>query len=77
MPKKTPGAYWIVVDYHALNDVTVTDANSLTRIEDILQEQGKHSMWSVLDMRDGYHQVPLRHSDRHLTCMSTRRGTKQ
>jgi hypothetical protein len=55
VPKKTPVAYRIVVDYHALNDVTVTDANPLPRIEDILQEQGKHSMWSVLDMRDGYH----------------------
>ncbi len=31
----------------------------------------------VLDMRDGYHQVPLSTSDRHLTCMSTPPGTKQ
>jgi hypothetical protein len=75
--KKTPGTYRIVVDYQALNDVTVTDAHPLPRIEDILQEQGKHSFWSVLDMRDGYHQVLLRKSDRHLTCMSTPRGKKQ
>ncbi len=77
VPKKTPGTYRIVFDDRALNDVTVTDAHPLPRIEDILQEQGKHSMWSILDMRDGYHQVPLRNSDRHLTCMSTPQGTKE
>ncbi len=36
--KKTPGTYRIVVDYRAFNDVTVTDAYPLPRIEDILQE---------------------------------------
>ena len=77
VPKKVPGTYRIVVDYRALNEATVADAHPLPRIEDILQAQGKHSMWSVLDMRDGYHQVPLRKEDRHLTCMSTPRGTKQ
>ena len=28
-------------------------------------------------MKDGYHQVPLRKEDRHITCMTTPRGTKQ
>ncbi len=28
-------------------------------------------------MKDGYHQVPLKKEDRHITCMSTLRGTKQ
>ncbi len=34
-------------------------------------------MWSVLDMKDGNHQVPMRYSDRQLTCMSMQHGTKQ
>ena len=77
VPKKRPGEYRLVVDYRALNAATVTDAHPLPRIEDILQRQGRYKMCSVLDMKDGYHQVPMRKSDRHLTCMSTPHGTKQ
>ena len=77
VPKKRPGEYRLVVDYRALNSATVNDAHPLPRIEDILLAQGKYRMWSVLDMKDGYHQVPLRKEDRHLTCMSTPHGTKQ
>ena len=31
-------------------------------------------MLSVLDMKDGFHQVPVRPEDRHLTAMSTPKG---
>ena len=34
-------------------------------------------MWSVLDMKDGYHQVPLKPEHRHFTCMSTPLGSLQ
>ena len=34
-------------------------------------------MWSVLDMVDGYHQVPMKKEHQHITCMSTPRGTKK
>ncbi len=67
----------MVVDYQVLNAATVTDAHPLPCIEDILQMQGRYKMLSVLDMKDGYYQVPMRKSDRHLTCMSTPHGTKQ
>ena len=77
VPKKKPGEYRLVVDYRALNDATVTDAHPLPRIEDILQRQGSHKVWTVLDLRDGYHQIPLRREHRPLTCMSTPKGTYQ
>ena len=34
-------------------------------------------MWTVLDLKDGYHQMPLKKEHRHITCMSTPRGTMQ
>ena len=77
VPKKRPGEYRLVVDYRALNDATIADAHPLPRIEDILQRQSKHVVWTVLDMKDGYHQVPLRKEDRHVTSMSTPNGTMQ
>ena len=77
VPKKKPGEYRLVVDFRALNDATEVDAHPLPRIEEILQRQGKFKIWSVLDMKDGYHQVPLKKEHRHLTCMSTPKGTLQ
>ena len=75
VPKKLPGDYRLVVDYRALNAATETDAHPLPRIEEILQRQGIFKIWSVLDMKDGYHQVPLKKEHRNLTCMSTPLGT--
>jgi hypothetical protein len=75
VPKKKPGEYRLVVDYRALNAATVDDAHPLPRIEEVLQRQGRHRMWSVLDLRDGFHQVPLKEESRNYTCMSTPRGT--
>ena len=77
VPKKKPGEYRLVVDYRALNDATVVDAHPLPRIEDILQRQSRYKVWTVLDMKDGYHQIPLKKEHRHLTCMSTPKGTYQ
>jgi hypothetical protein len=77
VPKKTPGQYRMVVDYRAVNDATITDAHPLPRIEDILIRQGGNKMWSVLDMKDGYHQIPLKPEHRHITCMATPRGVMQ
>ena len=65
------------MDYRRLNEATINDAQPTPLIENLLTTQGKYRIWSVLDMKDGYHQVPLRKEDRPLTCMSTPRGTKQ
>ena len=77
VPTKTLHKDRLVVDFRRLNDATITDAHPLPIIEDILNKQGKFCIWSVFDMKDGYHQIPLKKEDRHLTCMSTPRGTKQ
>ena len=77
VPKKKPGEYRLVVDFRRLNDATIVDSHPLPRIGDILQRQGKFQIWSVMDMKDGYHQIPLKEAHRHLTCMSTPRGVMQ
>ena len=74
VPKKQKGKWRLVVDYRRLNQVTEVDSHPLPRISDILQRQGRFKIWSVLDMKDGYHQVGLKEEHRNLTCMSTPRG---
>ncbi len=44
----------VVNDYRYVNGCTEID---VPRIEDILLNQGKFKLWSVLDMKDGYYQV--------------------
>ena len=77
VPKKKPGEYRLVEDFRRLNDATVDDAHPLPRIEDILQRQGVFKIWSVLDLKDGYHQMPLKPEHRYPTAMSTPQGTYQ
>ena len=60
VPKKNPGDYRLVEDFRDLNAATVDDAHPLPRIEDILQRQGACKIWSVLDLKSGYHQMPLK-----------------
>ena len=77
VPKENPGEYRLVEDFRKLNDATNDDAHPLPRKEDILQRQGKFKMWSVMDLKSGYHQMPLKVEHRPLNCMSTPRGTMQ
>ena len=60
VPMKEPGDWRLVIDYRYLNSMTRVDAHPLQRIHDILQRQGKFKMWSLLDMKDGFHQIPLK-----------------
>ena len=69
--KKNPGDYRLVIDYRKLNDATMPDGHPLPRIEEILIRQGKFKIWTVLDLKDGFHQIPIQKESRHFTCMST------
>ena len=64
-------------DFRDVNDATEDDAHPLPRIVAILQRQGAFKIWSTLDLKDGYHQMPLKEEHRYITCMSTPRGTMQ
>ena len=77
MAKKEPGTYRLVVDFRAVNDATIGDAYPLPLINDILQKHGVFELFSIFDMKDGFHQVPLKKGHRYITSMSTPRGTKQ
>jgi hypothetical protein len=67
----------LVVDYRVPNEGMIPDYFPLPRIEIILARKGQFCMWSVLDMKAGYHQVPLKEECRPVTCMSTTKGPRQ
>ena len=54
-------------DYRPLNQETPLDRYPLPSIEDIFNQMGGGTIFSKLDLRSGYHQMPLRQEDRRKT----------
>ena len=75
--KKEKGEWRLVVDYRGLNEQTEHDSYSLPLIDSILQKQQKKRIFTVLDLKHGYHQMPLHPDSRPCTAMSTPLGPMQ
>ena len=66
-----------VVDMRGPNSQTQKSNYPLPCIEDILIEQGKNHIFSVLDLRQAFHQQPMREDSRPVTCTYTPLGIFQ
>ena len=77
LPKKEKGEWRLVVDYRGLNEQTELGSYSLPLIDTILQKQQKKRIFTVLDLKHGYHQMPLHPDSRPCTAMSTPLGPMQ
>lgn len=64
----------IVVDFRALNEVTINEFHPLPNISDILDQLGQCKLFSVLDLASGFYQIPLSENSRELTAFSTSHG---
>ena len=74
VPKKEKGESRLVVDYRGLNEQTEHDSYSLPLIDSIPQKQQKKRIFTVLELKHGYHQMPLHPDSRPCTAMSTPLG---
>ena len=77
VPQKEKGECRFVVDYRVLNEQTEHDSYSLPLINTILQKQQKKRIFTVLDLKHGYHQMALYPDSRPCTAMSTPLGPMQ
>ena len=77
VPKKVAGEWRLVVDYRGLNAQTQHDSYTLPLIEDMLQKQHRRRIFTVIDLKHGYHQMPLAEESRACTAMSTPLGLLQ
>ena len=57
VPKKEKGEWRLVVDYRGLKEQTEHDSYSLPLIDSILQKHRKKRIFTVLDLKHGYHQI--------------------
>ena len=77
-PVAKKGGKWRgVIDFRWLNENTLADGYPLPRIEDIIVRQGRNMVFSILDLKDAFHQVPMDPECRKLTGTSTPRGNLQ
>ena len=68
IPKKEPGKYRIVIDHRGLNTLVRRDNYPLPRIDDLLDNLKSAKRYSVLDLKSGFHQVPIHPDDVHKTA---------
>ena len=70
MPKKEKGKWRLIVDYPQLNEATLPDADPLPLIENMLENQSKHKIFTFVDLSKGSHQIPLHPESRAKTAMN-------
>ena len=78
VPKKSgcPGKeeYRVVVDYRELNLRTKVEKYPLPRLEDMLDRMEGATVFSVVDLKSGYHQIAMADEDICKTAFSFERG---
>ncbi|XP_075157913.1 uncharacterized protein LOC142231180 [Haematobia irritans] len=66
--------YRLVTDYRKLNSVTIADRYPIPDITEVLAQLGSNTFFSVLDLKSGFHQIPLKESDIEKTAFSINNG---
>jgi hypothetical protein len=72
--KKATGGWRIVHAYNKLNSATVPAQTPIPRKDVILDSMQGSTIFSTIDLRDGYYQILMREKDIPLTAVSTPSG---
>ena len=74
---KKDGSLRMFVDYRALNQITIKDRSPLPRIDDLLSQMNGATVFSSLDLAQGYHQIRIAEEDVPKTGFTTPFGHYQ
>ena len=73
--RKKDKSYRFCVDYRSLNSITYQDTYPLPHIDTCLDALKESCWFSTLDLRSGYHCIPIWEADKDKTAFITRRGS--
>lgn len=71
---KKSGKPRFCVDYRRLNDISEDEATPLPLIHETLRDLGPAQVFSSLDLKSGYWQIPMDDASKHLTAFATPDG---
>jgi hypothetical protein len=72
--KKKDGTVRFCTDYRRLNALTKDEAAPLPRIQEVLRDFGTAQVFSSIDLKSGYWQIPMDPASKHLTAYATPDG---
>ncbi|KAG2967011.1 hypothetical protein PC118_g18838 [Phytophthora cactorum] len=72
--QKPQGGWRIVLAYNKLNGATIPAQTPIPRKGVIIDSMAKSTIYSALDLRDGFYQILMRESDIALTAVGTPSG---
>ena len=67
VPKKD-GKARICINYRDFNAISVQDAYPLPKIDELLNKLARARWFTKMDLRSGFHQIPMEESSKHLTA---------
>lgn len=78
VPKKADASeekkYRMVIDYRKLNAITIPDKYPIPEINEVLSNLGKNKLFTIIDLKSGFHQILLKESDIEKTAFSVNNG---
>ena len=72
--QKKDGTWRLCIDYQALKNITVRNRYLISRIDDLLEQLKGAKYFIKIDLKSGYHEVPIEPSDVWKTAFKAKEG---